>query len=263
MNTHPPQTARSAARRAASPASKGVFGGGESEPAGLRMETGRADGGADTCPPPRRPRQQLLPRRGRTPAAGQPDTRPGGGLGPAAASGFTAPISPGAKPRGGLLRAAARSGSPRRPAGRAERGAGGRQRPGLRGAGGSAPPPLGRGAWSGGAGRARQARPAGPSSGSGARRRAEAADPTHSLTHRSRSRCPSWRWLRSPWPGRDGGGREGCRAAAAGGDGTGLGWRGGGGGWLPRPRAGSLCLRPPRRRRRALCPLPHPDTRRK
>lgn len=31
-------------------------------------------------------------------------------------------------------------------------------------------------------------------------RRSPSRMPSH--THRSRSRCPSWRWLRSPWPGR-------------------------------------------------------------
>ena len=36
---------------------------------------------------------------------------------------------------------------------------------------------------------------------------------------RSRSRCPSWRWLRSPWPSRGGGGGTGRVREGAGGGG--------------------------------------------
>lgn len=232
----------------------------------------KAGGGADTCPPPLRPHQQLLLRRGRTPAAGQPDTRPGGGLGPAAASGFIPLISQGAKPRGGQaggqaapLRAAARSGSPRRRAGRAERGAGGRERPGLRGAGGSAPQPLGRGAWSGDAGRARQARPAGPSSGSGARRQAEAADPTHSPLSIS---LPFLAVAAFPMAGP---GRRGVGRMPGGCSGRGQGSASG----AARPAGAAAAASSPRPAL-GLCvsgrrggggersaPLPHPDTRRK
>lgn len=57
------------------------------------------------------------------------------------------------------------------------------------------------------------------------------------LTHRSRSRCPSWRWRRSPWPRRGGAGRAGCRAAGGG-------------------RAREAARRGPRARRRLSCPGP-------
>lgn len=262
---------RGAARRAASPAGKGVFRGGESEPAGARMEAGGwrrrwhlpvatpappappPSPGTDTCcgtagrPARRRPRpggrrriypayfpETLNPRSGR---AGE---RLGGGPGP------------GRAPRGDEQAAP----SP---------GAGGRGRPGLRGAGGSAPQPLGR------AGPAAAAR--GGRAGPGPARRpllgersqaAGGGGGSPSLTALDLvallgGGCvPHGRAGAARGGGEGGAGRMPGRLRRAG---AGLGWRGGaargrGGGWAP--RAGSLCLRPPRRRRRALCPPPPP-----
>lgn len=196
-----PPAADGARRAGGLPRRQGVFGGGESERAGARMKAG---GGADTCPPTPRPRRRLLLHRGRTPAAGQPHARPGGGLGPAAAGGFVPLLSQEpAEPRGG-------AGVGRTPRGAAQAAAGPVE------AEGSA---RGRGACGGGdAGRARQARPQALLR-ERSRAEAAAARPPHSPLSIS---LPFLAVAAFPMagPGRGAGGMPGGGRA-------GLGWRGG------------------------------------